>query len=168
MEASKATLQYGFRKGLKIFGDEGYNAAVSELRDNLLGRDCVRMLKGKEITPTVWKKALSYLMFLKRKRNGKINGQGCADGRPQREYISKEESSSPTVSIYALFGSCVIDALDERSVITIDIPGAFLQGIWPQDQHPGYLKFEGVMVDMLCQIEPSYQEYIIYRKIKGS
>ena len=94
--------------------------------------------------------------------------QGCADGRPQREYISKEESLLPTVSIYALFGLCVIDALDERSVITIDIPGAFLQGIWPQDQHPNYLKFEGVMVDMLCQIEPSYQEYIIYQKIKGS
>ena len=63
--------------------------------------------------------ALGYLMFLKRERNGKIKGQGCADGRPQREYISKKESSLPTVSIYALFGSCVIDALDERSVITI-------------------------------------------------
>ena len=58
-----------------------------------------------------------------------MKGRGCADGRPQHEYISKEESLSPTVSIYTLFGSCVIDALDERSVITIDIPGAFLQGI---------------------------------------
>ena len=90
-----------------------------------------------------------------------MKGRGCADGRPQRECISKEESFSPTVSIYALFGSCVIDALDEQSVITIDIPGEFLQGIWLQDQHPGYLKFEGVMVDMLCQIELLYQEYII-------
>ena len=75
---------------------------------------------------------------------------------------------SPTVSIYALFGSCIMDAHGKRSVITIDIPGAFLQGIWPQDQHPGYLKFEGVMVDMLCQIEPSYCKYIIYIKIKES
>ena len=72
------------------------------------------------------------------------------------------------MSICALFGSCVIDALDEQSVITIDIPGTFIQGIWPQDQHPGYLKFEGVMVEMLCQIEPSYHKYIIYRKIKGT
>ena len=81
-------------------------------------------------------------MFLKRKRNGKMKGRGCADGRPQREHISKEELLLPTVSIYALFGSCVIDALDERSVITIDKPGAFLQGIWPQDQHPGYLNLK--------------------------
>ena len=53
--------------------------------------------------------------------------RGCVDGRPQREYITKEESSSPTVSLYALIGSCVMDALDDRKVITIDIPGAFLQ-----------------------------------------
>ena len=79
-----------------------------------------------------------------------MKGRGCANTRPQREYISKEESSLPTVSIYKLFGSCVIDALGERSVITIDIPGVFLKGIRPQDQHPRYLKFEGVMVDMLC------------------
>lgn len=45
MEASTATPQYGFRKGPKIFGDKGYDTAMSELKDNLLGRDCVRMLK---------------------------------------------------------------------------------------------------------------------------
>ena len=51
-------------------------------------------------------------MFLKRKRSGKMKGRGCADGRPQREYITKEESSSPTVSLYALMGSCLMDAID--------------------------------------------------------
>ena len=91
-----------------------------------------------------------------------MKARRCADERPKHEYISKEESLSPTVSIYALFGLCVIDALDKQSVITIGIPGAFLQGIWPQDQHLRYLKFEGVMVNMLCQIQRSYQEYIIY------
>ena len=134
MEASKATPQYGFRKGLKVFGDEGYDAAVCELKDNLLGRDCVRMLKGKEVTHTVRKKALSYLMFLKRKRSSRIKGRGVADGRPQREYISKEESSSPTVSLYALMASCVMDAIEERSVITWDLPAAFLQGEYPQEE----------------------------------
>ena len=58
----------------------------------------------------------------------KMKGRGCADGCPQRDYITKEESSFPTVSLYALMGSCVMDALDDRKVITVDIPGAFLQG----------------------------------------
>ena len=57
-----------------------------------------------------------------------MKGRGCANGRPQQEYMTKEESSSPTVSLYALVDSCVMDVLDDRKVITVDIPGAFLQG----------------------------------------
>ena len=67
-----------------------------------------------------------------------MKARGCANGRPQQEYITKEESSSPTVSLYALMGSCLMDAMDKMKVITVDIPGAFLQGDWPQDEHPVY------------------------------
>ena len=100
-------------------------------------------------------------MFLKRKRSGKMKGRGCANGRPQQEYITKEESSSPTVSLYALMGSCLMYALDGRKVIIVDIPGAFLQGDWPQDEHPGYIIFEGIMVNMICEIDPSCHDKII-------
>ena len=65
-------------------------------------------------------------MFLKRKQRGKIKGRGCANGRPQQEYITKEESSSPTVSLYALMGIYLMDAIDNRKMITVDIPGASL------------------------------------------
>ena len=40
----------------------------------------------------------------------------------------KNKSSLPTVSLYALMDSCEMDALDDRKVIMVDIPGAFLQG----------------------------------------
>ena len=85
-----------------------------------------------------------------------MKGRGCADGRPQRDYITKEESSSPTISLYTLMASCVMDALDDRKTITVDIPGACLQGEWPQDEHPGYIMFEGIMVGVICEIDPSY------------
>ena len=62
-----------------------------------------------------------------------MKGRGCANGRPQQEYVTTEESSSPTVSLYALMSLCVMDALDDRKVITVDIPGAFLQDNWSQD-----------------------------------
>ena len=55
-------------------------------------------------------------------------------------------------------------AMDDRKVITVDIPGAFLQGNWPQDEHPGYIMFEGIMVDMICKIDPSYHDKIIWSK----
>ena len=54
--------------------------------------------------------------------------------------------------------------MDGRKVITVDIPGAFLQGDWPQDEHPGYIMFEGIMVDMICEIDPSYHSNIIWNK----
>ena len=90
-----------------------------------------------------------------------MKGRGCANGRPQQEYITKEESSLPTVSLYALMGSCLMDAMDDRKVITVDIPGVFLQGNWPQDEHPGYIMFEGIMVDMICEINPSFHGMIM-------
>mgnify|MGYP003333922282 FL=1 len=74
MEASKSTPQYGFRKGLEIFGEDGKQAAMNELKNNLVGHGCLNMLHPHEVTPLIQKKALSYLMFLKRKRCGKIKG----------------------------------------------------------------------------------------------
>jgi hypothetical protein len=166
LEALKSTPMYGYRKGLKIFRDLGYQSTVKELRDNLIGRGCIDVLTEKETTWDMRKEALSYLMFLKQKRCGKLKARGCADGRPQREYITKEESSSPTVSLYALMGSCVMDAMDDRAVITVDIPGAFLQGDWPQDEHPAYIKFEGLMVEhhMICEIDPSCIDKVQWNK----
>ena len=85
------------------------------------------MLDKSRVTSDVYANALSSLMFLKRKRTSKVKARGCADGRPQREYISKDESNSPTVSTYALFISCAMDAMEGRNVITCNIPGAFLR-----------------------------------------
>ena len=80
------------------------------------------------------KKSLAYLMYLKQKRNGDVKGRGCADSRGQREFILKEETSAPTVSLYALLITGLIDAVEERFVATADIPGAFLQMDQPDDK----------------------------------
>jgi hypothetical protein len=163
IEASKSTPQYGFNRCLKEFGTLGYEATVKELDDNLLGMGAVKILEPNEINKNIRYEALNYLMFLKRKRYGKIKTRGCADGRPQREYISKDESSSLTVSIYALMTSCLMDAIEGRKVATCDIPGAFLQADWPVDRDC-HLKFEGAMVSMICDIDSRYKDNIVYGK----
>ena len=61
-------------------------------------------------------------------------------------------------------GSCLMDAMDDRKVITVDIPGTFLQGDWPQDEHPGYIMFEEITVKMICEIDPSYYNKTIWNK----
>jgi hypothetical protein len=42
------------------------------------------------------------------------------------------------------------------------VTGAFLQADWPADQDC-YLKFQNVMVDMICQIDQKYKNNVIYR-----
>ena len=83
------------------------------------------MLSWKDLTWDIRKQALGYLVFLKRKQSEKMKGRGYDNGRHQQKYITKEESSSPTMSLYALMSSCVMDALDGRKLITVDIPGAY-------------------------------------------
>ena len=71
IEASKSTPQCEFRKGLKLFSDKGYQAAKDKLEKNLLGKGCIDMLSWKDLTWDIQKRALEYLMFLKREKSGK-------------------------------------------------------------------------------------------------
>ena len=112
--------------GLKVFGEAGLDAVGSEIRDNLHGRGVIEQVKQELVTRIIRNQSLPYLMFLKRKRCGKVKCRGCADGRKQREFISKEEAPSPTVSTPALMTTCLIDAIEGRNVATADIPRAFL------------------------------------------
>ena len=57
-----------------------------------------------------------------------------------------------------------MDAMEDRKVIIVDIPGAFLQDNWQQDKHTGYIMFEGIMVDMICEIDPTHIDKIIWSK----
>ena len=63
IEVSTLTPQYGFRKGLRLFGDEGDQAAKEKLEENLLGRGCIDMLSWKDLTWYILKRALGYLIF---------------------------------------------------------------------------------------------------------
>jgi hypothetical protein len=56
-----------------------------------------------------------------------------------------------------------MDAIEGRKVATCDIPGEFLQADWPADRDY-YLKFEGAMVSMICDIDSNYSKNIVYGK----
>jgi len=104
------------------------------------------------------KKALQYLMFLKEKRDGTIKAKGCADGRSQREYTTKAEASSPTVSLEAMMMSCAIDAKEGRHVAVTDIPGAFLHADMEDDVH---MLLEGTIAELIVKLNPTlYRKYI--------
>jgi hypothetical protein len=111
---------------------------------------------ARNLTRAQKSKALKYLMFLKEKRCGRIKARGCADGRKQRMYKTKAETSSPTVSIEALMLSCLIDAMEERDIATCDLPGAFMQADIDEEL---FVKFDGELADLLIQVDSSYAQF---------
>ena len=96
------TPQMSLKAGLCTFGDDGMKAVEKEMRQ-LHDQGVMVPVHKKCSTHEQRKEALAYLMFLKRKRCGKVKGRGCVDGQKQRAYIAKEESTAPTVSTEAVF-----------------------------------------------------------------
>ena len=120
--------------------------AVEKEMRQLHDRGVMAPVHKKCSTPEQRKEALAYLMFLKQKRCGKVKGRGCMDGRKQRAFIAKEESTAPTVSTEAVFLTAVIDALEGREVAVLDVPGAFMEADIDELVH---VRFSGEMVSML-------------------
>ncbi len=117
----------------------------------------------KELTSLQKRGALRAISMVKEKRCGKIKGRTVADGRPQRELYTKEETTSPTVSTDALMLSLLIDASERRDVATADVAGAYLHA--DMDDFT-LLRVEGTEVDILCNVCEDYKKYVCYENGK--
>jgi hypothetical protein len=107
-------------------------------------------------------------MFLKLKRDGKIKGRTVAGGNKQRDYISKEDASSPTVATESVLLSCIIDSEEHRDVTVVDIPNTFVQTRVENEKDMAFIKIRGILVDILGEIAPeAYKSYISQDK-KGN
>ncbi len=66
-------------------------------------------------------------MFIGQKRTGETKVRMVAGGNMQRDHVTKEELSSPTVSTEAVLLTLIVDVHQGRDVAVIDIPNAFIQ-----------------------------------------
>ena len=73
----------------------------------------------------------------------------------------KEEAASPTVMTEALLTTCVIDAKQNRNIVTLDIPNAFVQTPLPTNKEQIIMTIDGKLVDLLEEIAPQkYSKFI--------
>jgi hypothetical protein len=101
--------QLSLKAGLKEWGEEYFTAAQSEMKQ-LHFMSTFKPKHWRELGQVQRQIVLESHMFLKQKRDGKIKGRTVADGNKQRDYISKEYASSPTVAMQSVLFSCIIDA----------------------------------------------------------
>jgi len=66
-------------------------------------------------------------MFLVQQNFACIKSRTCKKVRTQRQYITKDEGTSPTVSHEATIITEVIEAEQQRDIMTADTPNAFVK-----------------------------------------
>ena len=95
--------------------------------NNLVSRECFGELPYKSLTDKDTKQALPILMFMLLKCDGRLKSRGCANGRSQCLWTTKQEVSSPTPAFEALKHILAIIGLEARDVASFDLPAQFLQ-----------------------------------------
>jgi len=103
-------------------------------------------------------------MFIKEKRDSTIKARGCAAGGSQWYYTTKEEVSSPTISIEALMILCAIDAKEGRHIVITDIPGAFLHIDMEETVH---MLLGGTTAELIVKLELKMSRKYIWKNREG-
>ena len=80
------------------------------------------------------------------------------NGKPTREWLTREDVASPTAATESVFLTAAIDALERRDVMTSDIPNAFIQAEMPKIDEKGkekvIMKITGPLVELLINVNP--------------
>ena len=150
--------------GFKLFGEKAVADMIKELKQlehGLITRK--RVVEGicpDSLSVEGKKQALNAVNLIKKKRDGTIKRRTCANGSSQHKYLKENESiTSPMVSLEGLLTTLIIDAFEGRQVATFDIPKAYLHAEMPKDKKV-LLKLRGIFVDIMCDINPEYEQYV--------
>jgi hypothetical protein len=104
------------------------------------------------------------LIFIKEKRNGTVKAQSCANGSVQWDHTAKEEAALPTVALESVFVTAAIDARENREVVTVNIPGAFLHAT---NNNYVVMCMNRALVELMVKTDPKlYRKYLIDEKQK--
>jgi hypothetical protein len=140
--------------------------AASEELNQLHKRNCFNPIDVSTLTKTKKKKAMESLLFLTEKVDGRIKGRLVYNGKPTREWLSKEEAASPTASLEGIMLTAIIDAKEKRDVMSADIPNAFIQTQMPETtevEERVTMKITGVFVALMVETDPAkYGPYFVF------
>jgi hypothetical protein len=104
------------------------------------------------LSNTQQKKILRPIMFMKKKRDGRIKSRLAADGQKQDRLITCiVDVSSPTVSIESVLMMIAIAVFEGRFVVTMDVEDAYLHCDMVGEV---YVELDSAMTEMTLLIVP--------------
>ena len=160
---------YSLKAGLKKFGQKGYDSAMKEI-GQLHGRGAVKPVHLRDLTDIEGARALEAVTRMLEKKSGECKTRVCADGSVQKDWMSKEDITSPTAHTDSIFLTAVADAFEDRYVVTSDLPNAFIQAhIKPPKGGPRVtMVLRGLLAEMMVKLAPEvYSKYLFYEKGKA-
>ena len=148
------------KAGLKAWGKGAEKAVKAEMKQRHL-RETFVPKHWHKLTDSQKREVLESHLFLKQKRDGTIKGRAVAGGNKQRDFISKEDASSPMVCTEAVLLSSTIDTEEQRKVAVVDILNAFIQTRIEDEKDMAITRVRGLLVDILLELAPEfYSEYV--------
>jgi hypothetical protein len=140
--------QLSLKAGLKEWGEEAFMASQYEMKQFHF-RNTFKPKHWRAPSQVQRQTLLESHMFIKQKRDGKIKRRTVDGGNKQRDYISKEDASSPTVTTESVLLSCIIDAEEKQDVAVLDIPNTFVQTRVENEKDMAFVNIRGIIVDIL-------------------
>ncbi len=98
----------------------------------------------KDVNKERRKQILELHVFVKKKRTGQIKARKVAGGNKQRDFVSKENASSPTVATESMLLTSLVDVQENHLVAIVDFPNAFIQTIMENDEDKVVMRIRGV------------------------
>ena len=77
--------------------------------------------------------------------------------------MNKDDVTLPTVQLESLLMTWTLDALEGRNIANADVGGAFLM---PDIVDFVLVTIDGKVVDIMCEANPSYMQYVTYEHNK--
>ena len=124
-----------------------------------------------ELTHRERVRAQEGLMLLTRKRSGSVKGRLAYNGKDTHDWISKDNTSSPTVGTDSIMMTVAVDTYERRDVMTSDVPNTFIQTDAPEKEigERFIMKIRGKLVDWLVDLDPGEYENLViienYQKV---
>jgi hypothetical protein len=118
-------VQVSMKAALKKWGKTAEQTITIEMKQ-LHWRNLYKPMHWHELTQAQKEHILESHIFVKEMQDGKIKARKVVRGNKQQDYITKEDVSSPTVSAEAVMLTCVVNALEDQDITTINIPNAFI------------------------------------------
>jgi hypothetical protein len=148
----------------KQWGEDAKVAGEAKAKQ-LHWRNSFKPVHWKDVDKEKRKQILESHLFVKKKRSGQIKARKVVGGNKQRDFISKENVSSPTVAMESVLLTSLVDAQENCYVAIVDIPNAFIQTVVEDNVDKVVMRIRGHMVDVLVKVAPKvYGPYVLTDK----